>query len=148
MAQTLSKSRSLARLRVGFAMGRPAPIAELEQFNGSFNSYPLEWLSQAGAEAARREENCFELTCQVVMRSRQTLADDLTALGSDVLLSAANFLLVRHPSLDAVWLQAQLLERRILVRATSRARASSSTCASASERSNSAGSWWRRCGRC
>ena len=116
VVQTLSKSRSLAGLRVGFALGHPALIEALERVKGSFNSYPLDRLASAGAVAAIQDREYFELTRGRVIASRDWLAVQLRGLGFDVLPSRANFLFVRHEAHDAPQLQASLRERNILVR--------------------------------
>ena len=113
---TLSKSRALAGLRVGFAMGDPGLIEALDLVKNSFNSYPLDRLALAGAEAALRDAAHFEATCRQIIENRDRLAKDLAALGFDVLPSKANFLFVRHPSRDAAELQHALRLRNILVR--------------------------------
>lgn len=116
VVQTLSKSRSLAGLRVGFAVGHGDLIDGLERIKNSFNSYPLDRLALAGATAAFADREYFERTRQAVINSRVQLAQELSALGFQVLPSAANFLFVRHPQRDAATLAAALRERRILVR--------------------------------
>ncbi|MFT5644420.1 MAG: histidinol-phosphate aminotransferase [Janthinobacterium sp.] len=114
--QTLSKSRSLAGLRVGFAIGHPALIEALERVKGSFNSYPLDRIASAGAVAAIQDLAHFDSTCARVIASREQMAAELDGLGFEVLPSKANFLFVRHPQHDAQQLQAALRERHILVR--------------------------------
>lgn len=114
--QTLSKSRSLAGLRVGFAAGQRHLIEALEIVKDSFNSYPLDRLALAGSVAAYEDTAYFETTRAAVMASRDGLRRDLQALGFDVLPSQANFLMVRHPGHDAAALAAGLRERRVLVR--------------------------------
>lgn len=116
VTQTLSKSRSLAGLRVGFAVGQPALIEGLSRVKDSFNSYPLDRLALVGATAAVRDREWFDQTRRRVMASRERLAGELASLGFEVLPSAANFLFVRHPQHDAATLSAGLRERRILVR--------------------------------
>jgi histidinol-phosphate aminotransferase len=114
--QTLSKSRSLAGLRVGFAVGHSSLIEALERVKGSFNSYPLDRIASAGAVAAMQDVAWFDSTCARVIASREQLASELGQLGFEVLPSKANFLFVRHPERDAAQLQAGLRERKILVR--------------------------------
>ncbi len=114
--QTLSKSRALAGLRVGFAIGDADLIEALERVKNSFNSYPLDRVAISGAVAAIEDRDYFEHTCQRVIQSRQRLAQRLEHLGFQVLPSAANFLFVRHPQRDAAELAAQLRERSIIVR--------------------------------
>jgi len=116
VVQTLSKSRSLAGLRVGFAIGHADLIEALERVKNSFNSYPLDRLAIAGAVAAMEDVEHFERTRQAVIRSRRQLAADLGALGFAVLPSAANFLFARHASRDAAGLAAALRSRSIIVR--------------------------------
>lgn len=116
VTQTLSKSRSLAGLRVGLAVGHPDLIAALERIKNSFNSYPLGRAAIAGAAAAFADKEYFNATCQAVIKSREQLVDELTALGFQVLPSAANFIFARHAAHDAAQLALSLRERRIIVR--------------------------------
>ena len=116
VVHTLSKSRSLAGLRVGYALGHPDLIQGLERIKNSFNSYPLDVLALAGATAAIEDEAYFEQTCQAVIRSRQALTTGLQALGFEVLPSAANFVFARHPSHRGEELAAGLRSKNILVR--------------------------------
>ena len=114
--QTLSKSRSLAGLRVGFALGHPALIEALERVKGSFNSYPIDQLASAGAVAALHDQAYFEQCCSRVIASRNWLTGELTSLGFDVLPSCANFIFARHPRQDGAALLAALRARKILLR--------------------------------
>ncbi|WP_126446889.1 histidinol-phosphate transaminase [Sulfuricystis multivorans] len=116
VVQTLSKSRSLAGLRVGFAIGQPELIEALNRVKNSFNSYPLDRLAIAGATAAIEDREWFDQTRQAVMRSRAFLCAELETLGFEVLPSAANFVFARHPRHDAQRLAHRLRERGIIVR--------------------------------
>lgn len=116
VVHTLSKSRSLAGLRVGFAAGQRHLIEALERVKDSFNSYPLDRLAIAGAVAAYEDRAYFEATCAAVIKSRELLNQQLQGLGFEVLPSHANFLLVRHPGFDAPALAAGLREKNVLVR--------------------------------
>jgi histidinol-phosphate aminotransferase len=116
VVHTLSKSRSLAGLRVGFAVGQRHLIEALERVKDSFNSYPLDRLALAGAVAAYEDHEYFEQTRRAVIASREELTVQLWRLGFEVLPSAANFVFVRHPAHDAALLAARLRERGILVR--------------------------------
>ncbi len=116
VVQTLSKSRSLAGLRVGFAVGHEDLIEALERVKNSFNSYPLDRLALAGAVAAMEDREHFEQTRQAVIRSREALMKELAALGFEVLPSAANFVFARHPRRDAGELAAAMRSRSIIVR--------------------------------
>ncbi|MRW83819.1 histidinol-phosphate transaminase [Pseudoduganella sp. FT26W] len=114
--QTLSKSRSLAGLRVGFALGHPDLIAGLERVKNSFNCYPLGQVQQAGAVAALDDVAYMAQTSQAIIASRAWLTAQMQALGFEVLPSQANFIFTRHPRHDGAQLAAALRERAILVR--------------------------------
>lgn len=116
VTQTLSKSRSLAGLRVGLAVGHPDLIEALERIKNSFNSYPLDRIAIAGAAAAFTDREYFEHTCQLVIDSREQVIGQLQALGFEVLPSAANFIFARHPEHDAAALAARLREQGVIVR--------------------------------
>ena len=116
VTQTLSKSRSLAGLRVGLAVGHAELIEALERIKNSFNSYPLDRLALVGAVAAFEDQDYFEQTCQAVIASREQLVTELQDLGFEVLPSAANFVFARHPLRDAAELAAALREQGVIVR--------------------------------
>jgi len=116
VVQTLSKSRSLAGLRVGFACGQQHLIEALVRVKDSFNSYPLDRLATAGAVAALEDEAWFETTRDKVVDTREGLSLQLEDLGFEVLPSQANFVFARHPERDAAELAALLRERAVLVR--------------------------------
>jgi histidinol-phosphate aminotransferase len=116
VVQTLSKSRALAGLRVGFAIGQRPLIEALERVKDSFNSYPLDCLALAGAAAALEDEAWFQETRGRIVASREALARDLSALGFEVLPSLANFVFARHPRHRGAALAAKLREQNILVR--------------------------------
>ncbi|CAM5204391.1 Histidinol-phosphate aminotransferase OS=Castellaniella defragrans OX=75697 GN=hisC PE=3 SV=1 [Castellaniella defragrans] len=113
---TLSKSRSLAGLRVGYAMGRTELIQGLSRVKDSFNSYPMDRVALAGAQAAIEDEDWFDRTRQAVIEARVQLIDDLRELGFDVLPSQANFVFARHPREEATIIARGLREQGILVR--------------------------------
>lgn len=114
--QTFSKSRSLAGLRVGFAVGHAELIAGLERVKNSFNCYPLSQIALAGAVAAWEDQDHFEHTRDAVITTRAALSAQLEQLGFEVLPSKANFIFARHPERDGLQLAAALRERSILVR--------------------------------
>jgi histidinol-phosphate aminotransferase len=114
--QTLSKSRSLAGLRVGFALGHPVLIAGLERVKNSFNCYPLGQVQQAGAVAALDDTAYMAQTSQAIISTRAWLTAQMQALGFEVLPSQANFIFTRHPQHDGAQLAKALRERAILVR--------------------------------
>ncbi|MCU4330367.1 histidinol-phosphate transaminase [Acinetobacter pittii] len=116
VCQTTSKSRSLAGLRVGFAIAQSHLIAALEAVKNSFNSYPIDRFAIAAAVASFEDQTYFEEQCQKVISSRKKLVDELTVLGFKVLPSKANFIFASHPSHDAGQLAQQLREQGIIVR--------------------------------
>nr|WP_162583867.1 histidinol-phosphate transaminase [Variovorax sp. PBS-H4] len=116
VVQTLSKSRSLAGLRVGFACAQPHLIDALQRVKNSFNSYPIDRLASAGAIAALADEAWFAHTRHEVMDIREGLALQLEDLGFEILPSQSNFLFVRHPAHDAMALASALRARAVLVR--------------------------------
>ena len=116
VTQTLSKSRSLAGMRVGLAVGHEDLIEALERVKNSFNSYPLDRLALVGAAAAFDDRDYFNDTCNKVIASREQVNAGLTELGFDVLPSAANFVFARHGQKDAGELAAALREQGIIVR--------------------------------
>jgi histidinol-phosphate aminotransferase len=116
VVQTFSKSRSLAGLRVGYAIGHDDLIDALQRVKNSFNSYPLDRLAIAGATAAIEDREWFERTRQAVIRTRTALTRDLESLGFEVLPSAANFVFVHHPQHDAEKSALALRQRGIIVR--------------------------------
>jgi histidinol-phosphate aminotransferase len=117
VVQTFSKSRALAGMRVGFALGHRDLINGLSRVKNSFNSYPLDRLAQRAATAALADERYFSDCCAQVMATRQRMSEALTAMGFSVLPSQANFIFTKPPSgLSAQTLATQLREHNIIVR--------------------------------
>ena len=96
--QTMSKSRALAGLRVGYAIGDAGLIEALTRVKDSFNSYPLGRPAQAGAIAAVQDEEHFPRNRRMIMAERDRMTGELSRLGFEVLPSAANFVFARHPA--------------------------------------------------
>ena len=116
VVQTLSKSRSLAGLRVGFAIGQENLINALRCVRDSINSYTVDRVAQAGAAAALLDREYFEQTCKKVMDTRAWTAAGLERLGYTVCPSQTNFLFVRHPDKSGREIFAYLRQEGILVR--------------------------------
>lgn len=114
--QTLSKSRSLAGMRVGFALGQPELIAGLERVKNSFNSYPLDMLAIASASEAIRDQEYFEETVRKIIADRDWTSAQLTSLGFRVLPSSTNFVFAEHKSATGADLMQHLRNQNILVR--------------------------------
>lgn len=115
VVQTLSKSRALAGLRVGFAVGSAELIRGLDRVKNSFNSYPLDQVAETAAIAAFEDQDYFAACCEKVITVREWTREKLQELGFSVLPSQANFLFALPP-VDAAGLMAQLRENRIIVR--------------------------------
>ena len=122
VTQTVSKSRSLAGLRVGLAVGHPDLIEALERIKNSFNSYPIDRVAVAGAAAAFADKAYFEDTCAKVVASREKLVEGLNQRGFEVLPSAANFIFARHREQDAAGIASHLREKGVIVRHFKQAR--------------------------
>lgn len=115
VVQTLSKSRALAGMRVGFAIGDKQLIEGLDRVKNSFNSYPLDRLAEAAAVVAFEDETYFRSCRDKVIATREWTIRQLQELGFTVLPSQANFVLAQ-PTGDAADLAATLREHKILVR--------------------------------
>ena len=116
VVQTTSKSRALAGLRVGWAMGQEDLIAGLRCVRDSINSYTVDRLAQAGAAAAVEDEAYFQEITRKIQATRAWTAERLTDLGFQVLPSGANFVFASFPGIPGKVLLNGLRERGILVR--------------------------------
>ena len=116
VVQTTSKSRALAGLRVGWAMGDAGLIDGLRCVRDSINSYTVDRLAQAGAAAAIRDEDYFQSIRRRVMDTREWTERTLKEKGFTVLPSQANFLFVSHPDHTGKELLDGLRRRGVLVR--------------------------------
>ena len=116
VVQTTSKSRSLAGLRVGFAMGASSLIDALIRIKDSFNSYTLDRLALVGAQAAFEDEAYFAETTQKIIATREKMSETLRQLDFNVLPSQANFLFVSHKSVPAEFIYNELKKEGLLVR--------------------------------
>lgn len=116
VVHTLSKSRSLAGLRVGYAIGQRPLIDALERVKDSFNSYPLDRVAQAGAAAAVDDREWFDETRGKVIETRERVTGALRQRGFEVLPSQANFVFARHPAHSGEALAKGLRDRAVLVR--------------------------------
>jgi len=114
--QTFSKSRSLAGMRVGYAIGHQDLIDGLERVKNSFNSYPLDMLAINSATASLADEEYFQQTNQKIIDSREWTAKQLEQLGFIVLPSSTNFLFTQHRFIEGAELMGYLRTKNILVR--------------------------------
>lgn len=116
VVQTASKSRSLAGLRVGWALGNENLMAALRCVRDSINSYTVDRLAAAGAAAALDSEAYFEKTCAAIATTRDRTRQRLLDEGFTVLPSKSNFLFVSRPGVPGKALFQGLRERGVLVR--------------------------------
>lgn len=116
VTQTLSKSRSLAGLRVGIALANAKLIEGLERIKNSFHPYTLDSLAIAGATAAFEDHEYLEATCQKVNNTRERVRQRMQQIGFTVLPSSANFVFAKHKSESAEKIFLALRERNIIVR--------------------------------
>ena len=116
IVQTTSKSRSLAGMRIGYALGSETLISTLEAVKNSYNSYTMDAIALAVGEASIRDEDYFQQTCRKVSTTRDRSAEALRALGFTVLPSLTNFLFVTHPNKKAPDIFAALREKGIFIR--------------------------------
>ena len=116
VVQTFSKSRSLAGLRVGFAIA-PAELVEgLERVKNSFNSYPLDRIGIEGGAAAMQDKAYFEQTCQKIISTREVADQALQALGFKTLPSLSNFIFATNDKMPAEEIYLELKKQGVLVR--------------------------------
>jgi histidinol-phosphate aminotransferase len=116
VVQTMSKSRALAGLRVGYALGDLGLIEALGRVKDSFNSYPLGRAAQAGATASVRDETYFRESCARVVAGREEMIRELNRLEFVVLPSSANFVFARHSSWPGAEFAAALRKHAVIVR--------------------------------
>ena len=116
VVQTMSKSRSLAGGRVGYALGSEELIAGLNRVKYSFNPYNVNRLSLLAGAAAIEDEAYFQTCTAAIRETRGWTVGKLEALGFTVLPSQANFLLARHSRVSGRDLYERLKESGILVR--------------------------------
>lgn len=101
VVQTFSKSRSMAGMRIGYAISNPTLIKYLNDVKYSFNSYTMNQTSLlCGAEAVKDQEY-FEKNLRKIVETREWAKEEFTKLGFEFTDSRANFLFVTHPSYEA-----------------------------------------------
>jgi histidinol-phosphate aminotransferase len=116
VVRTFSKSRALAGLRVGYALGSASLIEALSRVKNCFNSYPVGRIAQAGAVASVEDEAYFQSSLKIIVAERENMAAQLRELGFEVLPSSANFVFARHEKARGPELAQALRERAVLIR--------------------------------
>lgn len=113
---TFSKSRSLAGLRIGFAIGSERLISVLEAVKNSYNSYTVDSLSIEIGRASVLDDEYFKATCKKIMNTRQRVTEELRSLGFKVMDSSANFLFATHSALSMKDMFAYLKNKKVFIR--------------------------------
>ncbi len=116
ITQTLSKSRSLAGIRIGYGLGHADLIEGLIRIKNSFNSYPIDRIAILAGVASILDHNYFRRTCNKIIISRNFMVDKLIEIGFNVIPSAANFVFTSHPKYSAVELTKVLRENSVIIR--------------------------------
>lgn len=116
VVQTFSKSRSMAGLRCGFAIGPPQLIDGLARIKNSLNSYTMDTINMKLAKTAMEDTEYFEKTINKITATRTRVSDRLRNLGFQFADSYANFLFITHPKIHASELFKKLRDAGILVR--------------------------------
>ncbi|BCG58741.1 histidinol-phosphate transaminase [Paenibacillus sp. URB8-2] len=114
--RTFSKSRSLAGLRIGLAMGHSSLIEALIRVRDCINCFTVDWIAQAGAIASLEDTETFSHYIDRIAATRSRMTEHLRYAGFRVIDSSANFLMMSHPMIPAKTLYETLRERNIFVR--------------------------------
>ena len=114
--QTFSKSRSMAGMRIGFALGNEKLIKYMNDVKFSVNSYTMNHITQLCGAASMKDEQYFSFTVQKIIDEREKTKNELRKLGFDMTDSMSNFLFVTHPKMRAADIFRKLKELKIFVR--------------------------------
>lgn len=113
---TFSKSRSLAGLRIGFAIGSKILISVLEAVKNSYNSYTIDSLSIAVGTASVQDDAYFKSTIAKIIATRTRVTDELRKSGFEVLDSQSNFIMATHKGLDIRDMFEYLKSKNVFIR--------------------------------
>ncbi len=116
VVQTFSKSRSMAGARLGFAVGAPELIADLNTIRYSTNPYNVNRMTSAAGRAALADNDYYMNNCRVIMDTRARVAAELRAMGFRVTDSSANFLFAASDRIGGEELYLRLKARGVLIR--------------------------------
>ncbi len=113
---TFSKSRSLAGLRIGFAIGSKKLISVLEAVKNSYNSYTVDSLSIAAGTASILDDEYFKETCGKIVATRERVSNEMRSMGFKVLDSSANFIFATKDGLSMKDMFEYLKTRKVFIR--------------------------------
>lgn len=113
---TFSKSRSLAGMRIGFAIGSKTLISVLEAVKNSYNSYTIDALSIAMGAASVKDDDYFKAMVNKVIATRTRVTNELRALGFEVLDSSANFIMATHNDYNMKEMFEYLKTKKVFIR--------------------------------
>lgn len=116
VVQTFSKARSMAGMRIGYAISNPALIGYLNAAKHSFNSYTMNQVSLVCGVEAVKDRAYFEKTVAQIVETREWAKEKLSELGFEYPEPKANFIFATHPKFDAKELFEALKKENIYVR--------------------------------
>lgn len=116
VVQTFSKSRAMAGMRIGFAMGNPKLIKYLNDVKFSTNSYTMNRPSLVLGIESVKDDVYFKETTAKIMATRERVKSELVGLGFEFPDSMSNFVFAKHPAISGVELYEALREKNIFVR--------------------------------
>lgn len=116
VVQTFSKSRSMAGMRIGYALGNPSLIKAMNDVKYSYNSYTMNQTALALGVPAVKDEAYFQETVQKIIATRERVKKELSLLGFSFQDSKSNFIFAKHESVRAETIFEQLRKEHIFVR--------------------------------
>lgn len=116
VVRTYSKSRSMAGMRIGYAIGNPELINALNSVKGSFNSYTMNMISIVTGAESLKDEQYFRSVIKKIIHTREKTKKSLEELGFKVLPSMANFVFASHKTVPAKFIFEELKKENIYVR--------------------------------
>jgi histidinol-phosphate aminotransferase len=116
VTQTFSKSRSMAGARLGFGVGCPELIADLNMIKYSTNPYNINSMTMAAGIGTLEDGEYTRRNCKAIIENREYTANELNRLGFEMTDSKANFIFAKHNDISGGELYQKLRERGILVR--------------------------------
>ena len=116
VVQTFSKSRSLAGMRLGYAIADKALIADMNAIRFSTNPYNIDRIAMAAGIATLKNDEVNKAHCRAIMETREYTVGRLREMGFEMTDSTANFIFVRHPEVSGEYIFRKLRERGVIVR--------------------------------